>query len=121
LNINDYVSQFENVINSYLIVSSYNLNIDKKSEEIVYISGRIDFRNGSILDFKEFVEYKYSYNYRKMKDLIFRYDNAPDPKAKRLNSFPHHKHLIGGDIVESGQIEYTVVLKMIEEIILGEL
>jgi hypothetical protein len=30
--------------------ASYNLNIDRKSDEIAFISGIIEFRNGSVLD-----------------------------------------------------------------------
>ena len=56
MNINDYIAQIELTIHSYSIVSSYILNIDRKTEEIVFISGKIDFIDGSILDYKEFVE-----------------------------------------------------------------
>ncbi len=126
MNINDYIFQFETIINSFLIVSSYNLNIDKKSEEIAFISGRIDFRDSSVLDFKEFIEasetgvekYKYSYNYRKGTINIFRYDNAPDPRARHLKTFPHHKHSKDGKLLESEQIELYKIFEKIETFIL---
>jgi len=36
---------------------------------------------------------KYGYNYLdKNNALIFRYDNALDPKAKKLSTYPDHKH-----------------------------
>jgi hypothetical protein len=103
LSISDYTAELESVINSSTIASSYNLNIDRKTADIAFISGRIDFRDGTTLDFKEFIEgsedtiekYKYAYNYRKGSDSIFRYDNAPDPSAKGIKTFPHHKHLKG--------------------------
>lgn len=57
MSINKYVVELETVIHSYSIITNYNLNIDRKTEEIVFISGQIFFRNNSTLDFKEFVEW----------------------------------------------------------------
>jgi len=73
LNINEYISKLEALLHSPSIIASYQLNIDRKSSEIAFISGKIEFRNGTFLDFKEFIEntdkgiekYKYAYNYRK--------------------------------------------------------
>ena len=122
MSIDDYILQIELIINSCSIITSYSLNIDRKTKEIVFISGRIDFRNGSILDFKEFIEdtgigvekYKYAYNYRKDSDSLFRHDNAPDPRAKGLKSFPHHKHSKSGELVESADMNLSDVLEEIE-------
>ena len=122
MNISDYIAELEALINSSQIVSSYNLTIDRKTADIAFISGKIDFRDGTILDFKEFVEesegriekYKYGYNYRKGSDSIFRYDNAPDPKAKDIKTFPYHKHLKDGTIAESGNVKLSDVISEIE-------
>ncbi len=122
MNINEYISKLEALINSSSAIASYNLNIDRKSAEIAFISGRIEFRNDSILNFKEFIEntgkgiekYKYAYNYRKGSDNLFRYDNAPDLRAKEIKTFPHHKHLKDGSIAESKQIDLSDVLNEIE-------
>jgi len=122
LKINDYISSIESTIESSPFTASYNLNIDRKSDEIAFISGIIEFRNGSVLDFKEFIEstgrsiekYKYAYNYRKGTTCLFRYDNAPDPAAKNIKTFPHHKHLKDGSIAESRQINLPDVLNEIE-------
>lgn len=84
MSINDYASEIESVIRSNPIILSYSLNIDKKTEDLAYISGKIDLRDGSILDFKEFAEQtqggfvklKYGYNYRIGPKVLFRYDNA---------------------------------------------
>lgn len=127
MNINDYITQIETIVHSFSLIASYNLNVDRKTEEIVFISGSIDFRDDSILDFKEFIEstdkgiekYKYGYNYRIGSDILFRYDNASDPRARKLKSFPHHKHLKGA-IVESKPIELSGVLEEIEKIILSK-
>lgn len=128
MNINDYIAQIESIINSFSIVTSYNLNIDRKTEETVFISGRIDFRDGSMLDFKEFIEmteigiekYKYGYNYRIGPEFLFRYDNALDPRAKGIKSFPHHKHIKREEIIESKQMDLSNVLEEIEKIILSK-
>jgi len=127
LSISDYIAKLESIINSSEIASSYNLNIDRKTSDIAFISGTIDFRDGTLLDFKEFIEsadeniekYKYAYNFRKASDCIFRYDNAPDPSAKNIKTFPHHKHLGDGTIVESKQIELSEVIREIEGLYLA--
>ena len=128
MNISDYITQIEFDIHSFSIVASYRLNIDRKTEEIAYISGKLDFIDGSILDYKEFLEctevgiekYKYGYNYRVGPDVQFRYDNAPDPRARRLESFPDHKHIKDADILESMQMKLSDVLEEIEEIIISK-
>jgi len=128
LSINDYIAGLESVINSSTIVSSYNLNIDRKTSDTAFLSGRIDFRNGTTLDFKEFIEgsedsiekYKYAYNYRKESDNIFRYDNAPDPSAKGIKTFPHHKHLKNGTIVESQQVKLSDIISEIEGLYIAD-
>lgn len=122
MNINDYIATLEVIIESSPVVASYNLNIDRKTSDIAFVSGIVDFRDGATLDFKEFIEgnndiiekYKYAYNYRKGTDIIFRYDNAPDPRAKGLGSFPHHKHLEDGNIVESAEIGLIDALLEVE-------
>jgi len=128
LSINDYIAGLESVINSSTIVSSYNLNIDRKTSDTAFLSGRIDFRNRTTLDFKEFIEgsedsiekYKYAYNYRKESDNIFRYDNAPDPSAKGIKTFPHHKHLKNGTIVESQQVKLSDIISEIEGLYIAD-
>jgi hypothetical protein len=121
LNINEYISLLESTVHSFKIITSYNLNIDRKSEDIAFISGKVEFRDGSLLDLKEFIEsnefgiikYKYGYNYRIASEIIFRYDNAPDPSAKILKTFPHHKH-IKNKVVESKEMDLSEILNEIE-------
>ncbi|MBD3290737.1 hypothetical protein GF337_18165 [candidate division KSB1 bacterium] len=114
MNINDYISSLENKIHSFQLIASYNLNIDRKSDEIAFVSGKIEFRDGSILDLKEFIECtEFSvrkYNYRIFSKVIFRYDNAPDPHAKKLDTYPHHKHQ-QGKILESKEVNLFEVLE----------
>lgn len=123
MSINDYIIRLESLIAFSSIVSAYNLTIDRKTEDIAFISGSIEFRDDSVLDFKEFCErtehgiekYKYAYNYRVHSDILFRYDNAPDPNAKGLKTFPNHKHLKNNEIIESKRIDLQDVLRGIEE------
>lgn len=124
MSISDYTAKLESAINSFAIVAAYNITVDRKTMDIAFISGRIDFRDGTTLDFKEFVEeidgniekYKYSYNYRKDHVSLFRFDNAADPHAKSLRTFPHHKHIEDRYIVEAHQTELFSVITEIEEI-----
>lgn len=126
MSINEYLTRIESLIATSPLVGSYSLNIDRKTEEIVFIAGRLDFRNGSVLDFKEFVEetntglikFKYGYNYHFGAKVLFRYDNAPDPRAKALASYPHHKHLENAEIVDSREMILFQVLTEIEDIIM---
>lgn len=127
MNINEYIAHLESTIHSFKLIASYNLNIDRKSEDIAFISGKIEFRDGSLLDIKEFVEstefginkYKYGYNYRTNSLIIFRYDNAPDPYAKKLKTFPHHKHY-KDEIVESKEKNLLEILEEIENYIFNK-
>jgi len=122
LSIDNYVVQLESAIASFPVVSSYNIAIDRKTNDIAFVSGTIEFRDGTTLDFKEFIEskesdiekYKYAYNYRTHSSVIFRYDNSPDPRAKELETFPYHKHLKNDEIVKSQEINLLDVLKEIE-------
>ena len=128
MSINDYIAAIEALINSSAIVASFNLNIDRKTPDIAFLAGRIDFRDGSVLDFKEYIDgsggavekYKYAYNYRTSTAFIFRYDNAPDPSAKDIVTFPHHKHLKNGSLAPSGAVGLYNVIFEAEEIIISK-
>jgi len=129
LNIDDYILQLESGLHKTSIIASYNLAVDRKTNEIVFLSGKIEFRDGSYLDFKEFVEatefaiekYKYASNYRKSAETFFRYDNAPDPRAVDLKSFPDHKHRKDDELVESYKVTLFDILEEIERMYLQAL
>jgi len=82
-------------------VTLKNFEVDQRSSALGYISGILDFDDGSSLHFKEFVNTRlsnckmmYSYHYQDVSNnLIFRYDNAAHkptlPQAE-------HKHLPSG-------------------------
>lgn len=48
-------------------------------------------------------------------ELIVRWDNAPHQKVK---TFPHHKHLSDGTIIESYETQLEKVLRNIENDVL---
>lgn len=112
MNINEYLARTETLISLSPLVASYTLTIDRKTAEIAFLSGNIELRDGSTLDFKEFIEqidesiekYKYGYNYRREETVIFRYDNALDPRARDLASYPHHKHAQNGELIAAKAI-----------------
>ena len=120
-----YLSTIEHLIRSCFVISGYRLNIERRTRDIAFIHGQIDFIDTSSLDFKEFVEktesgiekYKYGYNYRQGSVVLFRYDNAPDPGARHLKSFPHHKHTEDGGIEESRFVSLPEIMDEIQNII----
>lgn len=124
---NEYLAKIEETVRFCFLVAAYQLNIDRKTQDMAFISGQIDFVDSSTLDFKEFVEktdeeiekYKYGYNYRKDSSVLFRYDNALDPGARCLNSFPHHKHLSDSKMVDSHAVSLEEVLAEILQHILS--
>ncbi|MGR0480348.1 MAG: toxin-antitoxin system TumE family protein [Candidatus Electronema sp. V4] len=124
---NKYLTKIEETVRFCFLMAAYQLKIDRKTQDMAFISGQIDFVDGSTLDFKEFVEktdeeiekYKYGYNYRKDSSVLFRYDNALDPGARCLNSFPHHKHLSDGKMVASHAVSLEEVLAEILQHILS--
>ncbi len=115
---NEYLSKIETTVQTCFLMAAYQLKIDRKTQDMAFIAGHIDFVDGSTLDFKEFVErtdeeiekYKYGYNYRKDDQVFFRYDNALDPGARCLNSFPHHKHTQDGKLLASHAVSLEEVL-----------
>ena len=58
MSIDNYVVKLESDINSSPVVSSYSITIDRKTNDIAFVSGTIEFRDGTTLDFKEFIEVK---------------------------------------------------------------
>lgn len=80
------------------------------------IKASVAFVDGSQLDIKEFLltqpavlVIKYGYHYRKGSTLIFRYDNANDPAARGLSTFPSHKHTsVGLVAAEKPSLEHVL-------------
>lgn len=101
MQIKDYVTSILNVISCCPFVESQNLSFEERPSNAAFIYGTIIFTNASKLHIKEFVVFKseginilkYGYSFL-LKDntLVFRYDNALDPQAKKLSTYPEHKH-----------------------------
>ena len=101
-------------------VASVSLSFDERFEKAAYLLGRITLVDGSLLHVKEFLvadpevrKVKYAYHWVTTDGvLIFRYDNAADPAARHLASFPHHKHAPEG-LTESEEPTLGTVLREI--------
>jgi hypothetical protein len=99
----DYVATLESLIAATPFVTATSLAYEERPPSAGLIKGSIVFANGSQLDLKEFLltqpmlrVLKYGYHYRMGDRLIFRYDNANDPAARDLLTFPSHKHAPSG-------------------------
>jgi hypothetical protein len=87
------------VLTGEVVVTS--LQVDQRSALRGYITGSLQFDNGSALDFREFVDVTrpepkimYAYHYQDAAhQLIFRYDNAAHRPALPA---PEHKHTPSG-------------------------
>jgi hypothetical protein len=115
----DYVANVQELVNTTPLVTATALSYEERPPSAGLIKGSLTFANGSQLDFKEFVVIqpmlsviKYGYHYRMGNRLIFRYDNANDPAAKHLSTFPHHRHEPSG-LVASEQPSLKLVLQEI--------
>ncbi|MBM2837457.1 MAG: hypothetical protein HW415_82 [Deltaproteobacteria bacterium] len=105
MQIKDYLDEILNLIAENPFTLSQNLSFEERPPDSAFVSGLITFTDTSKLHFKEFVVFKqadlkilkYGYNYLdKNEALIFRYDNALDPQAKKLSTYPEHKHTLKG-------------------------
>lgn len=105
MQIKDYLDEILSLIAENPFTLSQSLSFEERPPDSAFISGLITFTDASKLHFKEFVVFKpvgfkvlkYGYNYLDKNDtLIFRYDNALDPQAKKLSAYPEHKHTLKG-------------------------
>lgn len=97
------------------IVKKYETLDVKRGKDFYYLKIRADIKNNTELYIREYMcigDGKYSYHWQgKDGTLITRWDNAPHQK---VTTFPHHKHLSDGTVVESYEIVLEKVLKSIE-------
>ena len=113
----EYIAGLQRFLEPHPHIASFQLNTDHRGESFLYLHGRLEFLHGDTLDFKEFLafhsneaeKYMYAYNYRQNEQVIFRYDNAPDPRAQHLPSYPAHKHA-GETLLPSGQVSLMDVV-----------
>jgi hypothetical protein len=105
----DYLVTLQSFFSEAPFVTSTSVQYEERPPIAGLVKGTLIFANSSQLDFKEFIitqptlqVIKFAYNYRKGNTLIFRYDNAYDPAAKGLPTYPSHKHVPQG-ILEAQQ------------------
>ena len=117
MSLKDYLATLQGVLAETPFVISTSINYEERPPTAGIIKGTLLFTDGSQLDFKEFIItqpilqiIKYAYNYRKEHLLIFRYDNAYDPAARHLSTYPSHKHTPQG-ILEAQQPSLRQVLQ----------
>lgn len=105
MQIKEYVGDILSSISANPYVESQNISCQERPPDAAYLSGIVAFIDGSHLHIKEFILFgsgearivKYGYNYLdKDGDLVFRYDNALDPMARELSSYPKHRHTADG-------------------------
>lgn len=114
-----YLTTLQTLITETPFVTSTSFNYEERPPTVGLVKGTLIFADNSQLDFKEFIitqpilkVVKYAYNYRKGNLSIFRYDNANDPAAKNLPTYPSHKHVPQG-ILEAQQPSLRQVLQEI--------
>jgi hypothetical protein len=103
MSLKDYVSAIEALIAETPFVTATSLSYEERPPTAGLIKGSVLFTDGSRLDLKEFLiihpalrVIKYA---QRENQLIFRYDNANDPAARNLPTFPSHKHIASGILV----------------------
>jgi hypothetical protein len=101
-----YVSSLQTIVAATSFVVATSFSYEERPPSAGLIKGSVLFVDGSQLEIKEFLltqpavlVIKYGYHYHRGPDLIFRYDNANDPAARGLATFPSHKHTPGGLLV----------------------
>ena len=122
----DYVATIEALIASTPFVTATSLSYEERPPSAGFIAGTIRFIDDSQLDLKQFFilqpgvqVIKYGYHYRIGDSLIFRYDNANDPAAKQLPTFPDHKHVATGLLAAEKPSLEQVLQEIVSQITLS--
>jgi len=121
--LSDYEFNLQTIIKKYVangVVLSFTFSVDNRSIYLGFIQGRLDFIDGSVLFFKEYVDVQlsidklaYSFHYQdSVNNLIFRYDNA---KHKPDLGFSDHKHIKDKIISSSVPDLETIILETTQE------
>jgi hypothetical protein len=99
MSLKDYLTALQALLDATPFVTATSFSYEERPPSAGLIKGSVLFADGSQLDVKEFLitqpilsVLKYGYHYRMGTHLIFRYDNANDPAARNLSTFPSHKH-----------------------------
>ncbi len=124
MNIIEYFQRHKQSIASNPIIFSWEYQEDIRTSVEGFFKARLNLIDDSILDFREYVNikknkitrYTYSFHYHKLQQLIFRYDNTPH--HPHISSFPYHKHLSSGEVIDCLEPTLASILNEIETIII---
>ncbi len=98
------------------IIKKFEVVDFKHGKDFYYIKIKAMVIDGSILAIREYVseqDFLYSYHWQDSEgNLIMRWDNAPH--FKNIKTYPHHRHLTNGTVLESYEVNLKDVLKFIE-------
>jgi hypothetical protein len=121
----DYVASIQEFLVTTPFVTATSLSYEERPPSAGLIKGWLVFADDSQLDFKEFIltrpalrVIKYGYHYRTQHQLIFRYDNANDPAARHLPTFPHHKHTSSGLLAAEQPSLHQVLREIVAQLAL---
>ena len=116
-----YFTHFDEIINNTDFITGSEIHKRKVNDFLGIIEGKISIEK-VVLDILEIIKItdnqlskkKYKYHFRNSDNsLIFRYDNAPH--HKKIETFPHHKHL-PDKIIASDEPNLLQILSEIKEI-----
>jgi hypothetical protein len=125
MQLKEYLNDLLDAISACPYVESHSLAFEERPPTATYISGSVTFFDESMLLFKEFGMFlakevrivKYGYNYlSKDNVVIFRYDNALDPLARDLSTYPTHKHQ-GNKVLPAVKPDFHSVIAEISSMI----
>ena len=120
----DYIATLQGLLATTPFVTATSLSYEERPPSAGLMKGWLIFADDSQLDFKEFLftqptlrVIKYGYHYRSGLRLMFRYDNANDPAARHLPTFPHHKHtplgLLAAEQPSLQQVLHEIVSQLV--------
>ena len=121
--IEQYFKSLLDLIEALPFVQNPAIHLEKRAETIGFIRGDIEFKDRSLLHFRELIDLRhplrimmYAYHYQKPGGtLVFRYDNTPHHMS--VSTFPHHKHTADGNISPTSEMGLEAVLREVEALI----
>ncbi|NCO84232.1 MAG: hypothetical protein COZ31_01570 [Nitrospirae bacterium CG_4_10_14_3_um_filter_44_29] len=98
-------------------VKSFEIIDFKSGKNFYYLKIKAEISNSTTLFIREYLsqnEHNYSFHWqRETCDLLMRWDNSPH--HERVKTFPHHRHLSDGLVLESYEISVEKVLDFISK------
>lgn len=124
MRIERYFREIEQTIESFALIQLSEITFEKRGTHEGFIKGNLTFIDGSMLQFREYVDVEievdrlmYVFNYTdSSNNFIFRYDNTGHHKKLGLPTYPNHKHEKSEDNVIAAVA--PVLNSVLEEIIM---